>query len=262
MQNLQQPQQQQQQQQQIVLQQQTVQNAIVTAPVSLAVTTVTEPPMITSKAETVVKSPAAKPKRAARKKKDPNAPASVSSAYAFFFKDTQASVKSQNPNAKFGEVSKIVAQMWEAMGNEDKSIYKKRNEQDKVRYEREMTEYKERQESQQDLPAPKSTPASRPPATVVKSRPVRAAAAAAAAASAKSAEMSKSDEEDARPVPITTAPASELETTGNVCIRQGCAAKAVKSPEWEDEYCSNKCVVAHCRDVFAEWVLAQKAAAV
>jgi len=228
----------------------------------LAVTTVTEPPMITSKAEAVVKSPApAKPKRATRKKKDPNAPASVSSAYAFFFKDTQASVKSQNPNAKFGEVSKIVAQMWEAMGFEDKSSYKKKNELDKVRYEREMTEYKERQESRQDLPAPKSTAASRP-ATVVKSRPVRAAAAAAAAAAAKSAEVFKSDEEDARPAPITTAPAPELETTANACIRQGCAAMAVKSPEWEDEYCSNKCVVSHCRDVFAEWVLAQKAAAV
>ena len=262
-----QQQQQQQQPQQIVLQQQTVPDAIVTAPVSLAVTTVTEPPMITGKAETAVKSPAvAKPKRATRKKKDPNAPASVSSAYAFFFKDTQASVKSQNPNAKFGEVSKIVAQMWEAMGDEDKSIYKKRNEQDKVRYEREMTEYKERQESQADVPAAKSTAATASQvATAVKSRPVRAAAAAAAAAAAKSAEATKSDEEDAKPTPapapITTAPAPELEPSGNVCIRQGCAAKAVKSPEWEDEYCSNKCVVAHCRDVFAEWVLAQKAAA-
>ena len=266
MQSLQQPQlQQQQQPQQIVLQQQTVQDAIVTAPVSLAVTTVTEPPMITSKAETAVKSPApaTKPKRATRRKKDPNAPASVSSAYAFFFKDTQASVKTQNPSAKFGEVSKIVAQMWEAMGDEDKSIYKKRNEQDKVRYEREMTEYKERQESQQSLPPIKSNAAASKPATVVKSRPVRAAAAAAAAAAAKSTEASKSDEEDAGPAPLISAPAPpELETTGNVCIRQGCAANAVKSPEWEDEYCSNKCVVAHCRDVFAEWVLAQKAAAV
>ena len=260
-------QQQQQHQQQIVLEQQPVQDAIHSAPVT--VTTVTEPPSIMSKAETVVQTAVAKPKRATRKKKDPNAPASVSSAYAFFFKDTQASVKTQNPNAKFGEVSKIVAQMWEAMGDEDKFIYKKKNEQDKVRYEREMTDYKERQEGQKDVSAvvpPTATEAVKAPTVIkLKARPVRAAAAAAAAAAAKAAEVSKSDEEEAtaaRPAPITSAPAPEVETTANDCIRQGCPAKAVKSPEWEDEYCSNKCVVAHCRDVFAEWVLAQKAAAV
>ena len=58
--------------------------------------------------------------RKPRKKKDPNAPSAVSSAYAFFFKDRQASVKAHNPNAKFGEVSKIVASLWEALSEENK----------------------------------------------------------------------------------------------------------------------------------------------
>ena len=34
----------------------------------------------------------------------------------------------------------------------------------------------------------------------------------------------------------------------------GCENLAIRNPEWEDEYCSNECVVAHCKDVFAEWV--------
>lgn len=36
-------------------------------------------------------------------------------------------------------------------------------------------------------------------------------------------------------------------TSGPNCIRTGCTNPAVHNPEWEDEYCSNECVVSHCR---------------
>ncbi|PNJ35950.1 TOX4 isoform 4 [Pongo abelii] len=55
-----------------------------------------------------------------RKKKDPNEPQKPVSAYALFFRDTQAAIKGQNPNATFGEVSKIVASMWDSLGEEQK----------------------------------------------------------------------------------------------------------------------------------------------
>lgn len=42
--------------------------------------------------------------------------------------------------------------------------------------------------------------------------------------------------------------------TSNACIRHGCPNPAVANSEWEDEYCSNECVVSHCRDVFTTWV--------
>jgi hypothetical protein len=32
-----------------------------------------------------------------------------------------------------------------------------------------------------------------------------------------------------------------------MCIRNGCANPAVNNPEWEQEFCSNDCVVLHCR---------------
>lgn len=35
----------------------------------------------------------------------------------------------------------------------------------------------------------------------------------------------------------------------NSCIRHGCPNPAVANSEWEDEYCSNECVVSHCRFV-------------
>ncbi|KAG8237016.1 hypothetical protein J437_LFUL017293 [Ladona fulva] len=34
----------------------------------------------------------------------------------------------------------------------------------------------------------------------------------------------------------------------NACIRVGCPNQAVPNSEWEDEYCSNECVVSHCRE--------------
>lgn len=57
-----------------------------------------------------------------KKKKDPNEPQKPVSAYALFFRDTQAAIKGQNPNATFGEVSKIVASMWDSLGEEQKQV--------------------------------------------------------------------------------------------------------------------------------------------
>lgn len=44
------------------------------------------------------------------------------SAYALFFRDTQAAIKGQNPSASFGEVSKIVASMWDVLASEHKNV--------------------------------------------------------------------------------------------------------------------------------------------
>lgn len=57
-----------------------------------------------------------------KKKKDPNEPQKPVSAYALFFRDTQATIKGQNPSATFGDVSKIVASMWDSLGEEQKQV--------------------------------------------------------------------------------------------------------------------------------------------
>uniref|UniRef100_A0A1A9WT74 HMG box domain-containing protein n=1 Tax=Glossina brevipalpis TaxID=37001 RepID=A0A1A9WT74_9MUSC len=38
------------------------------------------------------------------------------------------------------------------------------------------------------------------------------------------------------------------------CTRENCNKRAIINPDWEDEYCSNECVVIHCRNVFNSWV--------
>lgn len=225
------------------------------------------PPPPSSPAAAVAKPAAKVPvKRAGRKKKDPNAPASVSTAYQFFFKETQASVKTHNPNAKFGEVSKIVASMWEALGEEDRAVYKKRNADDKIRHEQEMNEYRAKQVAEGIDPDAAPGIAANKPET--KKLPTRGVAAKKAAAGvvvtagnhgkvviAKPAPVSQTSSSESKEEDGTEEAEEEDEITENDCIREGCIKKAVKNIEWEDEYCSNACVVDHCKNVFASWVL-------
>lgn len=77
-----------------------------------------------------------------KKKKDPNEPQKPVSAYALFFRDTQAAIKGQNPNATFGEVSKIVASMWDGLGEEQKQVYKKKTETAKKEYLKQLAAYR------------------------------------------------------------------------------------------------------------------------
>ena len=44
------------------------------------------------------------------------------SAYALFFRDTQAAIKQHNPSASFGEMSKIVASMWDSLDDIHKNV--------------------------------------------------------------------------------------------------------------------------------------------
>jgi hypothetical protein len=48
------------------------------------------------------------------------------------------------------------------------------------------------------------------------------------------------------------------DVTENQCIRDGCSNFSIVSLEWEDEYCSNECAIFHCKDVFKNFVAANK----
>ena len=64
------------------------------------------------------------------------------SAYALFFRDTQAAIKGSNPSASFGEVSKIVASMWDSLDAENKGVYKKKTEAAKKEYLKALAAYR------------------------------------------------------------------------------------------------------------------------
>ncbi|KAJ8041627.1 TOX high mobility group box family member 3 [Holothuria leucospilota] len=77
-----------------------------------------------------------------KRKKDPNEPQKPVSAYALFFRDTQAAIKGSNPNASFGEVSKIVASMWDSLEAEQKQAYKQKTETAKREYLKKLAAYR------------------------------------------------------------------------------------------------------------------------
>ncbi|XP_036940883.1 thymocyte selection-associated high mobility group box protein TOX isoform X3 [Acanthopagrus latus] len=114
-----------------------------------------------------------KPKTPKKKKrKDPNEPVKPVSAYALFFRDTQANIKAQNPNATFGEVSKIVASMWDSLGEEQKQLYKKRTETAKKEYLKQLAAYRASLVSQSysdspEMKLPHSSPSSSSSSTSV-----------------------------------------------------------------------------------------------
>ncbi|XP_074506458.1 TOX high mobility group box family member 4 isoform X1 [Sebastes fasciatus] len=101
-----------------------------------------------------------------RKKKDPNEPQKPVSAYALFFRDTQAAIKGQNPNASFGEVSKIVASMWDSLGEEQKQVYKKKTEAAKKEYLKALAAYRANQLTQPAIEEMETAP-SPPPSVVI-----------------------------------------------------------------------------------------------
>ncbi|XP_065509096.1 TOX high mobility group box family member 4 [Caloenas nicobarica] len=108
--------------------------------------------------------PPKKPAKKPKKKKDPNEPQKPVSAYALFFRDTQAAIKGQNPNATFGEVSKIVASMWDSLGEEQKQVYKRKTEAAKQEYLRALEAYRAVQTSAEPPdPDPAPPPASPDP---------------------------------------------------------------------------------------------------
>ncbi|XP_063157593.1 TOX high mobility group box family member 4 [Candoia aspera] len=113
-----------------------------------------------------------KPAKKQKKKKDPNEPQKPVSAYALFFRDTQAAIKGQNPKATFGEVSKIVASMWDSLGEEQKQVYKRKTEAAKKEYLKALAAYRDNQECQTTVETVELDPISSPseqPAPAVES---------------------------------------------------------------------------------------------
>lgn len=123
--------------------------------------------------------------------------------------------------------------MWEALGEDEKVKFKQRSDEDKARYKMEMEAYK----AGLTLPPKPEVP---------------------------EVEETEEAKEVFSSTEATTQIASHVkilqeaeEKTQNTCIKQGCEKVAIKSSEWDDEYCSNECAVGHCKDVFTRWVSEQ-----
>lgn len=123
-------------------------NAVTTTIITTTATTTTTSTNSNTIADGATQPTSRAPRRAIRKKrskKDPNEPQKPVSAYALFFRDTQAAIKGRSPNASFGEVSKIVASMWDSLDSSAKNLYKQRTETAKKDYLKKLAVYRAQQ---------------------------------------------------------------------------------------------------------------------
>ncbi|CAB3383137.1 Hypothetical predicted protein [Cloeon dipterum] len=275
---------------------------------------------------------AKKPKAQKKKKKrDPNEPQKPVSAYALFFRDTQAAIKTSNPNASFGEVSKIVASMWDGLDVDSKNVYKKKTELAKKEYLKALAAYRATLVSkegngdgsgmvqQPHVPAPMQQP---PPHQQMQQQmyynpqqpqygqqypgqqqqqqqyqhmqqqqqhemmgqaPLAPSLAPDVAqhprqhqqqqqhqqqyAQQQQQQQQQHQQEQHHHIHEQQArhhldqqnqmpPDNQGWNTQpiQICVRSGCHNRAISNAEWQDEYCSNECVISHCRDVFSSWV--------
>ncbi|BFZ13162.1 hypothetical protein BsWGS_16200 [Bradybaena similaris] len=268
-----------------------------------------------------------------KKKKDPNEPQKPVSAYALFFRDTQATIKGHNPSASFGEVSKVVASMWDQLDPEHKDVYKKKTEIAKKQYLKQLAAYRASQVSQSaadeaaekspsppgvtNMPVGGMTGSGRfqatggptqvniggqmliqqrsPPHPALISSPI-------VQQQQQHQQMQQLQQQQVvmNQVPQPSPPRQQyspprevtpmagptykspphnsqvvnavyqhtlvdhnsfgfsgiqaMEVAAPLCVRNGCRNHAKENPAWDSEYCSNDCVITHCRDIFKNWV--------
>ncbi|KAG0638550.1 high mobility group box domain-containing protein [Tuber brumale] len=82
-----------------------------------------------------------KPAKAAKKKKDPNAPKRGLSAYMFFANEQRENVRNDNPGIAFGQVGKVLGERWKALSEKQRQPYEAKAAADKKRYEEEKAAY-------------------------------------------------------------------------------------------------------------------------
>jgi len=76
-----------------------------------------------------------------KKRKDPNAPKSVSNAYMIFCKATRPKLRAQHSNLKFGQIGAKLGAMWRTMSAQEKKPYEILANKDRERYRHEMILY-------------------------------------------------------------------------------------------------------------------------
>ena len=77
-----------------------------------------------------------------RSKKDPNAPKRNMSAYFLYSVHIRPTIKEENPEASFGDIARLISQRFKTLDEKEKTQWEEKAADDKVRYQREMEDYR------------------------------------------------------------------------------------------------------------------------
>ncbi|XP_034947760.1 high mobility group protein 20A-like [Chelonus insularis] len=84
-----------------------------------------------------------KPKKRKKAPRDATAPKQPLTGYFRFLNDRREKVRTDNPTMSFTEITKLLAAEWSSLPTEQKQQYLNAAEQDKERYNREFSDYKQ-----------------------------------------------------------------------------------------------------------------------
>jgi len=76
-----------------------------------------------------------------KKKKDPNRPKKNLTSYLLFSNAVRNDVKQKNPDATFGDLSKLISKRFKVITVEERAKFDKLAAKDKIRYQKEMKSY-------------------------------------------------------------------------------------------------------------------------
>jgi len=93
------------------------------------------------------------PKKKTKRKKDPNAPKGAATSFMLFANATRPQLKEENSALSVPELGKALGVKWKELADDEKEAWKEKAAGDKVRYDREMAEYKEYKANNPDLAA-------------------------------------------------------------------------------------------------------------
>lgn len=181
--------------------------------------------------------------------------------YALFFRDTMTAIKQQNPACTLEQITSIAQNMWDSMDEKQKSVYDQRHEQEKREYLRQLRDYQrnaqlsdtlpvseqsQEQQQQQHVPQLQQQEQQQLPQNDVQ-QPTMPLTGPATETESNTVQSQPAQQPPDQIQLLTEAAAVQK------CTRDQCNKPAIINPDWEDEYCSNECVVIHCRNVFTEW---------
>jgi N-methylhydantoinase A/oxoprolinase/acetone carboxylase beta subunit len=81
-------------------------------------------------------------RRKRKQKKDPNAPKKALSAFFFFSNERRPHVQQDHPDWKVGTIAQELGRCWKALSDEERSVYERKAQEDKARYDEEMRNYR------------------------------------------------------------------------------------------------------------------------
>lgn len=184
--------------------------------------------------------------------------------YALFFRDTMTAIKQQNPACTLEQITSIAQNMWDSMDEKQKSVYDQRHEQEKREYLRQLRDYQrnaqlsdtlpvpeqsqeqQQQQQQQEIPQLQQQEQPQLPQNDVQ-QPTMPLKVPNTETESNTVQSQPAQQPPDQIQLLTEAAAVQK------CTRDQCNKPAIINPDWEDEYCSNECVVIHCRNVFTEW---------